>query len=191
MPKEVLSSTSSDNYITIKLVEEGMQQIFSDEYDIYTFYPYRIYVNDKVQILREKRNIFINSKDDDIRIEWGSNNANLTYMFANVQSIKEITINNLFSTSETNISYMFYNCQSLESFYYIDTKNNLIADATKMFYNCFYLKSVSFEGNYIANNINMTYMFHNCYNLRSFYFLPQMNVSDIRGMYKRYEIYVL
>ena len=183
LPKEVLSSTSSDNYITIKLVEEGMQQIFSDEYDIYTFYPYRIYVNDKVQILREKRNIFINSKDDDIRIEWGSNNANLTYMFANVQSIKEITINNLFSTSETNISYMFYNCQSLESFYYIDTKNNLIADATKMFYNCFYLKSVSFEGNYIANNINMTYMFHNCYNLRSFYFLPQMNVSDIRGMF--------
>ena len=183
LPKEVLSYTSPDNYIIIKLVEEGIQQIFSDSYNINAFYPFRIYVNNKVQILREKRNIFINSKDDKIKIEWVNCNPNLTYMFANVQSIKEITINNLFNINETNISYMFYNCQNLESFSYTGTENNQMEDATKMFYNCFSLKSVSFGGNYIANNINMAYMFHNCYNLSSFYFSPQMNVSDMRGMF--------
>ena len=188
LPKKVLCIITYDNFIKINLVENGMQQIFSDLYDINLFYPFRIYVNEKVQILRETRKIFIGSKDDTITIVWKDGLSNLAYMFANIQSIKKITINNLFNL-EANTSHMFYNCQKLESFNYNGTGNNQIIDATKMFYNCYSLTSVSFGGNYTANNINMQYMFYNCYNLNLFSFSSQMSVNDMKGMlYNCYSI---
>ena len=51
LPKKVLSTVFT---ITLKIDEIGDQQIFSDLYDLDQFYPYRIFVNDQVQILRRE-----------------------------------------------------------------------------------------------------------------------------------------
>ena len=110
----VLSYIPQVHYITLQVNEIGFQQIFSDNYDINEFYPAKIYINDKIHILRNKK-VLIESVNDTIRIEWFNTNKNLTYMFANLQSIASITLNNMLnSAGNNNMSNMFYNCQNLK-----------------------------------------------------------------------------
>ena len=85
--------TSSENYIILKVDNIGEQQIFSDQYNLDKYKPFRIYVNDRIKILRGKK-ISLDTSST-IKIEWNQTISDFTYMFANIDSIKSIEINNL------------------------------------------------------------------------------------------------
>jgi len=182
--KTVVSYIPQIHYITLQVNKIGEQQIFSDEYDIDGFYPAKIYINNQIQILRNKT-VLIESVNDTIRIEWFNTNKNMAYMFANLQSITSITLNNMLnSAGNNNMSNMFYNCQNLKKFNYEGTNTNYeITDVSKMFYNCISLTSISFMGYYRASNINVSYMFFNCINLKEIYFAYNLFVNDMRYMF--------
>ena len=174
LPKKILLSTLSDNYITLKLGSIGYQQIISDEYNISRFYPDKVYINDDLHILKGKK-VLINSLNDIVRIEWTNTNQKLNYMFTNLNNIISVNINNMLNNSLNNISYMFYNCHNLEYITFTGEDNNYeIVDASKMFYNCYKLKSVFFDYSIFVSDI--TKMFYNCYSLTS------MDLSKINSM---------
>ena len=203
--ENVVSITSPINYIILKVGDIGYQQIISKEYDLDKYKPYKIYINNIIQILR-KRSVFIESIDDIIKLEWIYTYPNLSHMFANLQSITSIYISNMIDISGSNISYMFYNCKNLQEFTHNNTKNNiLIKDASKMFYNCAKLNNIFFRSELILNdmnsmfyncnsleiidlsilnqnqNINISYLFYNCYNLTSFNLTNStLAISDMR-----------
>ena len=183
LPKTAFLIKSPDSYIKLETIDTGEQQIFSKDYDINKFYPYRIFINGRVHILRDKK-VFLENNNRIIMLEWNNTNPNLSYMFANLQSIQSVYLNNIFNESLNNLSYMFYNCKNLRTFAYSNSKNNFeIVDTTKMFYNCISLTSLSFENNYTANNINMSYMFYNCHKLNEIYFASTMIVNNIKEIF--------
>ena len=111
--EKVVSYTTPVNYVILQVGGIGYQQIFSKEYDLDNYKPYKIYINNKLQILRKKQ-IFVESIDDIIKLEWTHTYPNIAYMFANLQSITSIYISNMLDISGSNISYMFYNCKNLQ-----------------------------------------------------------------------------
>ena len=183
LPKKVKLYSPPENYITLKVNKIGEQQIFSDEYNIDEFYPYRIYINSKVKIMKNKK-VFVEKKNTIIKLEWINTNSNYANMFSNLLNIESITINNMLNDSLNNISYMFFNCQNLKSFILTGKNNNYqIIDATKMFYNCSSLTSVSFKNIYKTNGINISYIFYNCYKLTYIHFSSEMKVNDMNNMF--------
>ena len=134
----------------------------------------------------KNKKVLVDDENSEIEIEWESVPNNLSYMFANLDNIKNVNFNNMFaSSSDTNYSYMFYKCQNLEEFIFITEPNKIIqiSDTSKMFYNCFSLSYISFEGKGSNKNINMSYMFYNCHSLENIYFFEEMKVSDMREMF--------
>ena len=203
--EKVVSYTTPVNYVILQVGGIGYQQIFSKEYDLDNYKPYKIYINNKLQILRKKQ-IFVESIDNIIKLEWTHTYPNLAYMFTNLQSITSIYINNMLNISGSNISHMFYNCKNLQEFIYNNTNNNiLIKDASKMFYNCEKLNNILFISDLIVNdmnsmfyncfslksidlsifnqliNVNISYFFYNCYNLTSFFLTNStLLINDMR-----------
>ena len=171
LENKITSVTSKDNYIILQVNDIGEQQIFSDKYNLSKYEPYRIYVNDRIKILLGNK-ISLETKPSKIKIVWKETIPDFTYMFANIDSIKSITINNLLNPSSTDISYMFFNCKNIESVIFQednnegDNKTQIIGE-TKMFYNCISLLKVSFDFLYEANNISVSEMFYNCNQLNS------------------------
>ena len=190
LPRKIKSYNTPENYIILKVGGIGEQQIISDLYDIDKFKPYRIFINEELQIMRDKK-VPIKSINDIIKIEWLKTNPNLTYMFADLKNIETIILNNMLNSNNNNLSYMFYNCLNLKNFTYIGPKTIYcnIKDTSKMFYNCFSLISASFYNYYQANDINMSYMFYNCQKLNKYSLASSNKVNDMRYMfYKCYSL---
>ena len=181
LPKKVLSTVFT---ITLKIDEIGDQQIFSDLYDLDQFYPYRIFVNDQVQILRNKR-VIVDKPYTSVKIDFIGPYSNMSYMFANLNNIYSASVRNMLNDSYTNFSYMFYNCKKLLNFsYYSDyAYRNPFPETTKMFYNCISLLNFTFKNYYTPSNQNMSYMFYNCNNLDLVYFANKISTNDIRFMF--------
>ena len=181
LPKYILSLA---NYqITLFVLEKGDQPIFNENYDIINNPPSRVYVNNEIQILRSK-NILVEDESKSIILEWNEPNSNLSFMFANLTSIKIARINKSPSNTTLNISYMFYNCTNLKGFSIGGNGNIKYIDTTKMFYNCVSLLSANFTG--FKNNfviINMSNLFYNCEKLNFVNFANIMKVNDTRKMF--------
>ena len=174
---------SLPNYsITLYLGEIGDQQIFNDNYNISSNYPSRVYVNNEIQILRDK-NILLEDIKHIIKLEWNEPYPNLSYMFANLSTITSAKFTSP-SMGNLNISYMFYNCTNLKGFSYSGKAQNQIIDATKMFYNCKSLLSANFSG-YKKDfaTINSSYMFFQCEKLSYIYFANLIKLNDMRKMF--------
>ena len=185
LPEGIL--TDEKYRIQLKLGEIGDQQIFSDEYNISQYYPYRIKINNELHILRNKK-ILLENIDHLIDIEWNNEYQNFSYMFANLRTITYANIIQNFKSQDMDTSYMFYNCKNLRTFSYVGYNSDNINDnknfnATKMFYNCISLTSFSFNRYKQINNINLSYMFYKCENLNYAYFSNTMVVNDMREMF--------
>ena len=165
LPEKVLLYKSPQNYIILKVNGNGTQKIFSEEYDINEYYPYKIYVNNKVQIMRNK---VVKVKDNNqlIKIEWMNNNPNLTFMFSNLMNIETITINNMQSNLSKNFSYMFSNCHNLKSVSFSSIVK--VNDINNMFHNCYSLEFINISNFQSITEVNASYLFYNCHNLISF-----------------------
>ena len=174
LPRKVFA-----NYkITLRLVEAGDQQIFSDEYNIEEYQPAEIRVNGRV-INPSGKNVALESADYNIEIEWSSSYPNLSYMFADLT----------FENENINISYMFYNCKNLDYFSIVgNSLENLVTmsiDAKSIFYNCSALTifKFSYHFNTINNYFDFSYMLYNCYQLNTFEIEEEIFIKDMRYMF--------
>ena len=163
----VLQIVSQENYIKLTVPNSGEQQIFSDKYALSENGFSKIKINGRTKILRDKK-VSLDRPNSNVIIEWSKTITDFTYMFANIESISSITINNLLNQSNTNIAYMFYNCRNLENVVFEGGNEEIeIIDTTRMFYNCINLKSVTFKNNFQAINVSVAEMFYNCYKLNN------------------------
>ena len=91
----------------------------------------------------------------------------LSYMFCNIENLKEIKFHNLSDTRYIyNMSYMFSNSslQSIDLSYFNATN---VKRMDYMFYNCSSLSNANFHHFKIKNYEYMDYMFYNCSSLTS------------------------
>ena len=172
--------------IQLKVNEIGNHQIFSEYYDIEKYYPFKISINDEVQILRDKKvlveKLQANFKNYEIKIEWKTTYPNLTHMFANLSSITAIKLDNMFAMN-CDLSYMFYNCTNLQNISITNTLLNAVNDMSHMFFNCHSLQNFSFDSlnlNSIIYYIDISYIFFNCSNIK--YLIYGNNYIPVRDM---------
>ena len=176
-PKYILSN---EHFIKLKVNEIGYNQILSDDFK--GTLPSVIYINNDVQVLREKK-VYVANKTYEIKLQWDSYIYDFTYMFSNLASINSVYMYYI-SGSYSNMSYMFYNCKNLVSFSLDKYSNDYIVDTIGMFYNCISLTS------FLSNNFfyysysyrNLSYMFYNCQSLSSLS-LYSSYINDMRGMF--------
>ena len=187
LPNKVL--LLKEHYIEIKVNKKGYNQILSNEYT--GVLPFTIINDEKPLFLDEQKEVYVNSKDDRIILEWTTRLNHFSYMFNNLTNIKSIKIYDLFGTN-CDFSYMFKNCNNLESRTYTTNYDySSVIDYRGMFYNCSSLKSFYFHDLYNDDNdyfyyyyINMSYMFYNCLNLNSISFDSYYRyINDMRGLF--------
>ena len=179
IPKYILSQ----NYnIRLKVNEEGYNQIISDDFK--GTLPSVIYINNDVQVLREKK-VYVSNTTYEIILQWDNLISDFTYMFSNLTSITYAYMNYI-SGYNSNMSYMFYNCKNLVSFtlYKYSGYSYIIIDTIGMFYNCISLTSFSnyYFFDYSNDYRNLSYMFYNCQSLKSLS-LSSNYIKDMRGMF--------
>ena len=191
LPEEFLSIEYYTHYIKLKVCQNGYQQILSDRY--FGENPSLVYVNNKLQILREKK-VFIEDTNYEIKLVWDHVISNFRYMFYNITNITSVHMNYIFG-KDCNLSYTFFNCQNLMDFTYDNDPNSpyVIYDTISMFYNCTSLTYFSFSDFYIgsinssSSNYyrNMSYMFYNCQSLNSTNYPKKdiLYIGDMRGMF--------
>ena len=195
-----------DHYIEIKINKIGYNQILSDEYE--GALPFTIINDEKPLFMNKHKNVYVNSINDKIILEWTTRLDNFSFMFNNLTNINSIKIYDLFG-KKCNFSYMFKNCDNLEKFTYtINYPDSSVIDLMGMFYNCSSLKSFNFHNlysnyydysinyyidsnnknssfvNYTYYYKNMSYMFYNCRNLNSISFDSYYRyINDMKGMF--------
>jgi len=62
--------------------------------------------------------------------------TNMSYMFFDCSSLKEINLSSFDTSQVTNMSYMFYSCSSLKEINLSSFNTNQVTDMSGMFYNC-------------------------------------------------------
>ena len=112
----------------------------------------------------------------------------LSYMFSDISTIREIKFDDYNLHNIKNMSYMFYDCSSIKELPDIskwDTRN--VTDMSYMFNNCSSIKNMPDISNWDTRNVsNMRDMFYNCSSLKN---LPDIskwdtrNVSDMTAMF--------
>ena len=122
---------------------------------------YHIYFNDiKKEI---KRNVL--KKDDNVsKIEIKIDYQVISFedLFSNGKCIEFLYIKQCFRNNITNMSGMFFNCTSLKEIDIHKLKTNNVTNMSYMFDNCSSLKELNLE-NFKTNNVtNMSLMFYGC-----------------------------
>ena len=210
LPKRILSGDYSC-YITLKVNNEGFNQVISSEHR--GNLPSTILINNQIQKLLEYKTIYITNKNEEIKLIWNSDIGSLNHMFSNLSNIESINMNYIFnsnidmsyfcyncinlknftystnvqsdelSNANINMSYAFYNCQKLSSIYFGKNKFGYVDDMRYMFYNCSILPSINIS-NFIFNSpANSSYMFYNCQSLMNAFFPSDFKIKDMEWMF--------
>ena len=140
----------------------------------------KIIINGEIEsnILKYKFN-----KEGDYIIYLIFNNdlTNMSYMFYNCSSLKELNLLSFNTNQVTNMSYMFYNCSSLKELNLSSFNTNQVTNMSFMFYNCSsfeQLNLLSFDTNQVTD---MSYMFYNCSSLKELN-LSSFNTNQVTDM---------
>ena len=106
----------------------------------------------------------INEAEIEIEIDWPQDLEDLSHLFENSWSLKELEINN-WSSNVKNTSYMFNNCGYLEYVNLLSLNMMNVTDISHMFENCKKLIVLT-SLNWDTRNIkDMSYLFSVCENL--------------------------
>ena len=92
-----------------------------------------------------------------------------------------LNIKILLKSNITDLSYMFYNCNSLKqiNMFFINNEYNNIDNLSYMFYNCEFLKEIPDLSLLDVSKIkDMSYMFYNCKSIKNFPNLYLWNIND-------------
>lgn len=106
--------------------------------------------------------------------------------FANAQKLKQIyNISNLNTSNVTNMSEMFKNCDSLKELDLSSFDTSNVTNMDRMFSNCGSLTQLDLSNFNTSKVANMYYMFSNCKNLTTIYVkeFNTTNVSNSFGMF--------
>ena len=110
---------------------------------------------------------------------------NMSYMFSECYSLKDINLSNFNAKNVTNMEHMFSGCCSLTS---INLSNFNIQNVTYMqcmFSRCSSLKDINLSNFNTQNVTNMCYMFSECKSLTSINLsnFNTQNVTNMQGMF--------
>ena len=95
-----------------------------------------------------------------------SNVTDMSYMFYNCSSLKKINLSSLNTSEVINMSFMFYNCSLLKSLNLLSFNTNKVTDMLSMFENCSSLDELNFSSFNTHNVKDMSYMFYGCSSLK-------------------------
>ena len=107
--------------------------------------------------------------------------TNMSYMFFDCSSLKEINLSSFNTSQVTNMSYMFYSCSSLKEINLSSFNTNQVTDMSGMFSRCSSLKEINLSS-FNTNQVTyMTGMFYNCFSL------DELNTNDdkIKKQFKK------
>ena len=105
----------------------------------------------------------------------------LSYMFSDISTIREINFYKYNSHNIKSISYMFNNCSSIKELPDISSLNTIkVTDMSYIFNNCSSIKNLPDISKWDTRNVtNMSYMFYNCISLE---ILPDISSWNIKRL---------
>jgi len=177
--------------------------IYNKNYNIYflkdnIYYPFIPSIN-KIELQNEqniKKQFLLISIDDKIKLSNldfltyidlsnfdSSDVTDMSYMFSNCSSLKEINLSNKFNTSKViNMESMFRGCKNLNSLDLSNFDTSNVTNMSHMFYDCSSLKEIKLTNKFNTSQVtNMKYMFSGCTNLSSLD-LSNFDTSNVTNM---------
>lgn len=111
--------------------------------------------------------------------------TNMSYMFADCNSLINFDVTKLDTTNVTNMKYMFQNCKAITSLDLSSFNTSKVTDMSNMFIGCNNIESLDLSSFNTTNVTTMYYMFSQCNKLeyldiRNFDFT---NVGNTTGMF--------
>ena len=107
--------------------------------------------------------------------------TNMSYMFYDCSSLKEINLSSFKTDNVTDMSFMFYKCSSLKEINLSSFKTDNVTDMNSMFYNCSSLKEINLSSFKTDNVTNMNSMFYNCSSLKEIH-LSSFKTDNVKYM---------
>ena len=115
---------------------------------------------------------------------WDARIAGLGGFFKNCKNLKSIENFEYFNTDKaTDLSYLFYNCNSLKEIDFSEFRSGSAANWSHMFDGCYALTKIKgLEGVNTSNVTDMSYMFSNCLALKSLNMKEYFITSKVTNM---------
>ena len=107
--------------------------------------------------------------------------SDLSFMFSEISTIREINFNNYDTHNIKSMAHMFNNCSSLTELPDISLLNTTnVTDISYMFNNCSSIKNLPDISKWDTRNVtNMSYMFYNCTSLE---ILPDISAWNVKKL---------
>ena len=111
--------------------------------------------------------------------------TDMSYMFFDCSSLKEIYFTNFNTDNITDMSFMFHGCQSLKELDLSCFNTENVTNMRNMFNNCKILEEINLSSFDTRNVTDMRNMFNNCKRLKELNIsnFNTKNVYDIKGMF--------
>lgn len=113
-------------------------------------------------------------------------NTDSSYMFSNVENIKEIQFNNIDTSQVKQMEKMFLWCRNLENLDLNSFDTSHVVDMSYMFNGCENLKELDLSSFNTSNVIDMCGMFHYCYSLTNLN-LSNFDTKNVKDMVTMFE----
>ena len=107
--------------------------------------------------------------------------TNMSYMFCNCSSLKEIDLSSFNTNQVTDMSSMFEGCSSLEKLNLSSFNTKQVTNMEKMFSGCKSLKEINLSSFNTNQVINMSHMFYECSSLIDINLLS-FNTNQVANM---------
>ena len=103
-----------------------------------------------------------------------NNLTDMSHMFCDCSSLKELSLSSFNTNQVTNMHSIFYNCTSLKELNLSSFITNQVTNMHSMFRDCSSLKELNLSSFDISKVTNMSYMFSDCSSLK------ELNISSFK-----------
>ena len=110
---------------------------------------------------------------------------NLSFLFYECSSLKEINLSSFNTNNVTNMSHMFNGCSSLKEINLSSFNTNNVIDMSGMFNECSSLKEINLSSFNTNNVTNMSCMFSGCSSLKEIN-LSSFNTNNVTEMFSMF-----
>ena len=107
--------------------------------------------------------------------------TNMSFLFCDCTSLKEIDLESFDTSKVTDMSYMLYNCFSLKKINILSFNTSQVTNMSFMFYNCSLLKEINLSSFNTGKVTDMLSMFENCSSLNELN-LTSFNTNNVEDM---------
>ena len=181
--KEIAQSNLCYSYITLKINEIGISNIFYRNYKHHSHYfvpPDEVIIN-SINQSEIKSDYYFNETENEIKLIWKKEINSTHILFMYCSNITEIDLSNFNSSQVTNMSSMFHGCKSLTSIKFGNFDTSKSKTIGCMFYDCSSLTSLDLSNFITSQVILMQGSFYNCFSLESLN-LSNFDTSQVKLM---------